>query len=132
MKQTSFAGQALWAGFRGEPAAPLRQETGGAARAVVRHRRPGRVRPVAGLAGPAVRALPQPAADALAGKLWLDEHFWTVVIELAAGSGLRTAGLQVAYEQEWDGLTPDWTVLSDTGQPQCFVEVHTDSPSRET
>jgi hypothetical protein len=76
--------------------------------------------------------LPRPAADALAGKLWLDEHFWTVMIELAAGAGLRAAGLNVAYEREWDGLTPDWTVLSDTGVPLCLVEVHTDSPSRRT
>jgi hypothetical protein len=31
--------------------------------------------------------LPPAAADDLAGKLWLDEHFWTVMIELAAGAG---------------------------------------------
>lgn len=34
--------------------------------------------------------------------------------ELAVGAGLRAAGLSMAYEQSWDGLTPDWTALSDT------------------
>jgi hypothetical protein len=76
--------------------------------------------------------LPQADADALAGRLWLDEHFWTVMIELATGAGLRAASLNVAYEREWDGLTPDWTILSDTGEPLCFVEVHVDNPSPAT
>ncbi len=76
--------------------------------------------------------LPQATVDDLAGRLWLDEHFWPVMIELAAGAGLRAAGLDVAYQQAWDGQTPDWTVLSGTGRPLCFVEVHTDNPSRET
>lgn len=34
----------------------------------------------------------------------------------------------MAYEQGWDGLTPDWTVLSETGTPLAFVEVYTDQP----
>lgn len=76
--------------------------------------------------------LPEQIAEALARKLWLDEHFWTVNFELAAGAGLREAGLNVAYEQSWDGLSPDWTVLSDSGTPQAFVEVHTDMPTAET
>jgi hypothetical protein len=76
--------------------------------------------------------LPQATADDLAGRLWLDEHFWPVMIELAAGAGLRAAGMDVAYQQEWDGLTPDWTVLSDMGRPLWLVEVHSDNPSRET
>jgi hypothetical protein len=76
--------------------------------------------------------LPPATAQELAGRLWLDAHFWPVMIELAAGAGLRAAGLRVAYEQAWDGLTPDWTVLSERRAPLCLVEVHTDSPSRET
>jgi len=76
--------------------------------------------------------LPDQVSDALAGKVWLDEHFWTVNFELAAGAGLRAAGLIVAYEQTWDGASPDWTVLSDSAKPLAFVEVHTDMPSPET
>lgn len=68
----------------------------------------------------------------MARRLWLDEHFWPVNFELAAGAGLRTAGLNVAYEQDWDGLTPDWTVLSQDGKPLAFVEVHTDQPPSST
>jgi hypothetical protein len=41
---------------------------------------------------------------------------------------LRAAGLRVSYEQDWDGATPDWTVLSGGGKPKAFVEVHTDQP----
>lgn len=76
--------------------------------------------------------LPAPVASALARRIWLDEHFWPVTLELAAGAGLRAAGLSVSYEQEWDGLTPDWTVLSETGSPLAFVEVHTDQPPART
>ncbi len=76
--------------------------------------------------------LPAGIADAMARKIWLDEHFWPVNFELAAGAGLREAGLCVAYEAEWDGLTPDWTVLSEEGKPLAFVEVHTDQPTSET
>src|SRR6266498_2465833 len=36
--------------------------------------------------------LPQATADELARRVWLDEHFWPVMIELAAGAGLRAAG----------------------------------------
>lgn len=52
--------------------------------------------------------------------------------ELAAGAGLRAAGLNVVYEQAWDGLSPDWTVLSGSGEPLAFVEVHTDMPTPKT
>jgi len=76
--------------------------------------------------------LPAKAADALARRIWLDEHFWPVNFELAAGAGLRAAGLRVVYEQSWDGLTPDWTVLSDEDKPVAFVEVHTDQPPANT
>lgn len=76
--------------------------------------------------------LPDPAAEALAGKVWLDEHFWAVNLELAAGAGLRAAGLSVAYEQAWAGVSPDWTVLSELAKPLAFVEVITDMPSQET
>jgi hypothetical protein len=71
-------------------------------------------------------------SEALARKVWLDEHFWTVNFELAAGAGLRAAGLSVAYEQAWDGVSPDWTVLSEQAEPLAFVEVITDMPSQET
>jgi hypothetical protein len=76
--------------------------------------------------------LPDQASEALARKVWLDEHFWPVNFELAAGAGLRAAGLRAVYEQAWDGLSPDWTVLSDSGRPLAFVEVHTDMPAPET
>lgn len=76
--------------------------------------------------------LPAKAADALARRIWQDTHFWPVNFELAAGAALRAAGLQVAYEQIWDGLTPDWTVLSDDGRPLAFVEVYTDQPRAST
>lgn len=62
----------------------------------------------------------------------LDEHFWPVNFELATGAGLHAAGLRTVYEEVWDGLSPDWTVLSDSGTPLAFVEVHTDMPAAET
>lgn len=68
----------------------------------------------------------------MAHRIWLDEHFWTVNFEFAAGAGLRAAGLDVFYEKTWDGVTPDWTVLSESGKPSAFVEVHTDNPPRGT
>jgi hypothetical protein len=76
--------------------------------------------------------LPSRRADELARRWVLDEHFWPVMAELATGAGLRAAGLNVAYDQEFDDLTPDWTVLSDGGDPLCLVEVHTHSPPKET
>lgn len=75
--------------------------------------------------------LPDQASEALANKVWLDEHFWPVNFELATGAGLRAAGLRTVYEEAWDGLSPDWTVLSDSGTPLAFVEVHTDMPAPE-
>jgi hypothetical protein len=71
-------------------------------------------------------------ADAMARRIWLDEHFWTVIFELAVGAGLRAAGLDVVYERTWDGVSPDWTVLSEAGEPVAFVEVHTDDPPQRT
>jgi hypothetical protein len=76
--------------------------------------------------------LPPTQADALAGRLWLDEHFWPVTFELAAGAAIRSAGYEVVYEQDYGGLTPDWTALTPGGEPAFFVEVHTDQPSKET
>lgn len=76
--------------------------------------------------------LPERTADAIARRIWLDEHFWPVNFELAAGAGLRAAGLTIAYEQNWDGATPDWTVLDQEGKPTAFVEVHTDQPPPDT
>jgi hypothetical protein len=76
--------------------------------------------------------LPAHVADAMARRIWLDEHFWPVNFELATGAGLRAVGLNVAYEQDWDGVTPDWTVLSEDGKPLAFVEVHTDQPPPST
>jgi hypothetical protein len=76
--------------------------------------------------------LPDQASEALARRVWLDEHFWPVNFELATGAGLRAAGLCAVYEQAWDGLSPDWTVLSDSGRPLTFVEVHTDMPAPDT
>jgi hypothetical protein len=76
--------------------------------------------------------LPDQASQPLAKKVWLDEHFWPVNFELATGAGLRAAGLRAVYEHTWDGLSPDWTVLSDSGGPEAFVEVHTDMPTSKT
>jgi hypothetical protein len=71
-------------------------------------------------------------ADSVAGKVWLDESFWTTLFELAAGAALRERGLAIAYEMNLDGLTPDWTVLDQAGEPTCIVEVHTDMPDPAT
>lgn len=71
-------------------------------------------------------------AAAAAGKVWLDESFWTVVFELAAGAALRERGLNAVYEAKFDDQTPDWTVLDEAGEPACFVEVHTDMPAPGT
>jgi hypothetical protein len=76
--------------------------------------------------------LPEATAATIARKVWQEEHFWPCIMELATGAGLRALGLEVAYERAWDGLTPDWTVLSAEGKPTCFIEVHTDSPPSET
>lgn len=78
-------------------------------------------------------ALLEPAqAESLANRVWLDEGFWTVMFEMAVGAHLRASGFQVAYERAWDGLTPDWTILTPSGSPAGLVEVHTDSPTRES
>lgn len=82
--------------------------------------------------GEQLALLPSPQADALAGRLWLDEHFWPVTFELAAGAAIRSAGYTAVYEQDYDGLTPDWTALTPGGEPAFLVEVHTDQPSKET
>ncbi|MFC7650512.1 hypothetical protein ACFQX6_66830 [Streptosporangium lutulentum] len=79
-----------------------------------------------------LRHLPLSQAEAMAGCVWQDDHYWPVHFELAVGAALRQAGLEIVYEQSWDGQTPDWTVLSATGEPLCLVEVHTASPSRDT
>ena len=50
--------------------------------------------------------LPAKAADAMVRRIWQDENFWPVNFELAAGAGLRTAGLRVTYEQDWSGPHP--------------------------
>jgi hypothetical protein len=71
-------------------------------------------------------------ADALAGRLWMDEHFWPVTFELAAGAAIRAAGYEAMYEHDHGGLTPDWTAVSTHGDPLFIVEVHTDQPSKET
>jgi hypothetical protein len=67
-----------------------------------------------------------------AGRVWLDEGFWTVLFEMAVGAHLRASGFHVAYERALDGLTPDWTILTQSGDPAGFVEVHTDNPTSET
>jgi hypothetical protein len=82
--------------------------------------------------GEQLELLPAKAAEAMTRRLWLDEHFWPVNFELATGAGLRAAGYTVAYEHAWNGATPDWTVLSSAGQPEAFVEVHTDQPPMAT
>ena len=76
--------------------------------------------------------LPEDCGDALAGRVWLDEHFWTVIFELAAGAALPEAGYTAAYERPIDGMTPDWTALGPNGQPLFLLEVHTDNPAKET
>ena len=76
--------------------------------------------------------LRQFTAATIAGKMWNEDHFWPCIFELAAGAGLRALGLTVAYERTWDGLTPDWTILSPDDGPLCFVEVHTDAPPQQT
>ncbi|MEU7794850.1 hypothetical protein AB0B11_15595 [Micromonospora tulbaghiae] len=76
--------------------------------------------------------LPPRQADALARRLWLDEHFWPVTFELAAGAAVRAAGYRAVYERDYGGLTPDWTALTPDGEPAFFLEVHTDEPARKT
>ena len=78
--------------------------------------------------------LPAADADKLAGRLWQEKWFWPVINELATGAALRAAGLRIGYELRWgkDDVTPDWTVLDETGQPQCFVEVCTDQAPDNT
>jgi hypothetical protein len=76
--------------------------------------------------------LPQADADKLARRLWLDESFWPVTIELAAGAALRNAGHDVVYERAYFGLTPDWTAIDRQGRPLLFVEAHTDQPKPDT
>jgi hypothetical protein len=70
--------------------------------------------------------LPSHDARRISKQVWTDARFWPHITELAAGAAMRSIGLSVVYEWEWDGLTPDWTVVDETGAPLCFVEVHTD------
>ncbi|MBQ0896257.1 hypothetical protein KBX37_24720 [Micromonospora sp. U56] len=76
--------------------------------------------------------LPQTQADELAGKLWLDRHFWPVTFELAAGAAIRRAGYTAVYERDHDGLTPDWTAVNPDGTAAFILEVHTDQPPTRT
>ncbi|WP_327009723.1 hypothetical protein OHA72_22335 [Dactylosporangium sp. NBC_01737] len=82
--------------------------------------------------GEQLALLPQAQGDALAGRLWLDEHFWPVTFELAAGAVIRSAGYTALYEHDHDGLTPDWTALTSSGELAFLLEVHTDQPTKET
>lgn len=75
--------------------------------------------------------LPDEEADGLAGRLWLDKDFWTVLFELATGAHLRQAGFEAAYERPLGRFTPDWTALMPSGEPLFVVEVHTDNPPPE-
>jgi hypothetical protein len=75
--------------------------------------------------------LPAATASELSRKVWLDRHFWSVIFELATGAALRLHGHETAYESTWNGLTPDWTILTPDGRPAGFVEVHTDNPPQE-
>jgi hypothetical protein len=70
--------------------------------------------------------LPTAQANALAGRLWLDEHFWPVTFELAAGAAIRAAGYSAVYEQDHGGLTPDWAALTPQGELAFIIEVHTE------
>ena len=79
-----------------------------------------------------VAELPDAAARAFEGKLWMDESHWPSIFELAAGAAPRSSGYDVAYEREFDCKTPDWTALNEDGSPAMFVEVHTDQPTKET
>ncbi|GAA3302597.1 hypothetical protein Dvina_51345 [Dactylosporangium vinaceum] len=76
--------------------------------------------------------LPPTLGDALARRLWLDEHFFPVTFELAAGAAIRASGYTAVYEQDHGGLTPDWTALTPDGQVAFLLEVHTDQPTKET
>src|SRR5688500_5684774 len=77
--------------------------------------------------------LPDAVANELMRKLWLDESFWPVTFELAAGAALRGYGCEVEYEREYPGrLTPDWTVLDADSTPLAIVEVVTDQPANTT
>ena len=75
--------------------------------------------------------LPVPVARRFEKKLWQPQHIWPLTFELATGAWLRDAGHEIAYEVEFGGLTPDWTVLGPDGLPAAFVEVHTNEPRRE-
>ncbi|MGN9767438.1 hypothetical protein ACTMS2_20030 [Micromonospora sp. SD12] len=82
--------------------------------------------------GAQLALLPIPQADALARRLWLDEHFWPVTFELAAGAAIRSAGYTAVYEHDHGGLTPDWTAHAPSGELAFLIEVHTDQPAKET
>jgi hypothetical protein len=43
--------------------------------------------------GDQLALLPAHIADAMARRIWLDEHFWPVNFELATSAGLRAVGL---------------------------------------
>lgn len=76
--------------------------------------------------------LPESVAASIEGRLWLDEHFWPVLMELGAGAALRRRGLLPRYEVDHDGLTPDWTVYDSRGDLLGLVEVCTYTPKLET
>ncbi|MBB4913352.1 hypothetical protein [Streptosporangium saharense] len=79
-----------------------------------------------------LRQLSVRQADRLARCVWKDEHYWSVHFEMAVGAALRQAGLHIVYDYFWGRQTPDWTVMSDTGEPLCLVEVYTASPPQKT
>jgi hypothetical protein len=76
--------------------------------------------------------LPPAPGDTLARRLWLDEHFWPVTFELAAGAAIRASGFTAVYEHDHGGVTPDWTALTPDGEVAFLIEVHSDRPRRRS
>ena len=77
-----------------------------------------------------ISALPEPGRSKVVARLPEDAHFLSTYTELATAAVLNDVGLIVEYEREFDGRTPDITVLGTTA-PSLLVEVYTKFRSNE-
>jgi len=73
--------------------------------------------------------LPCDSQKSAIAKLRSDEQFWETYHELAVGNLLRNLGLKTEYENQLNGLTPDWLVSTSDGSEKFIVEVFTQNVS---
>lgn len=77
-----------------------------------------------------ISALSEPGRSKVTARFREDAHFLATYTELATAAVLTDAGVAVEYEREYEGKTPDFTVLNGSS-PSLLVEVYTKFRSEE-